>query len=593
MERTDLVIIGAGWFGLAMAKTYHQVHPGARITIFDDAKSIGGVWAEERLYPGLFTNNLASGYYQYSDFPMSEKRFGIKPKEHIPGSVVHEYLLQYAKEFGIYSFIHFRSKVETAEMKEDGSWRLIILEHEESRQYTLQADKLVLATGLLSDPFIPQFDGSDEFRVPILHLKELGQHLQATSFDSIQKVVVIGASKSAWDACYLYATRGVQVEWVIRSSGFGPVWMATPRVTPLKVYLEALLWTRLVTWFSPCIWGVSDGWIKNFLHGTWLGRKIVSGFWSILANDMVALMRYDEHAETKKLKSWNHPFWGISSTSILNYDTDFMELVRNGTVKVHIADITHLSGENKIHLSDGSNISADALICTTGWKFRPPIEILPRDLPLGLPSNSPGPSELIKMADRVILNQLPMLKTRPRRNPNYTPMRSSTDEDAQPTQPYRLYRFLVPPSQALMHQRNFALHGAHHVISKIPVAQLQALWLTAYFDNKISNLMPDKTSQQEIEWQTILHTQFCRWRYPAIANGKGERYPEMTLEGLPYVDMLLADLGMNMWRKKSWWKNYLLPYTLDDYKGLVEEWLEIQARKADDESICSEEKKTI
>jgi cation diffusion facilitator CzcD-associated flavoprotein CzcO len=121
MERTDLVIIGAGWFGLAMAKTYHQVHPGARITIFDDAKSIGGVWAEERLYPGLFTNNLASGYYQYSDFPMSEKRFGIKPKEHIPGSVVHEYLLQYAKEFGIYSFIHFRSKVETAEMKEDGT----------------------------------------------------------------------------------------------------------------------------------------------------------------------------------------------------------------------------------------------------------------------------------------------------------------------------------------------------------------------------------------------------------------------------------------------------------------------------------------
>jgi cation diffusion facilitator CzcD-associated flavoprotein CzcO len=592
MEPTDLAIIGAGWFGLVMAKTYLQIHPAGRIIVFDDAKSIGGTWAKERLYPDLRTNNLASGYFQYSDFPMDGERFGLKPDEHIPGSVVHEYLLQYAKEFGIYSSIRFGSKVETAEMKEDGSWCLTISELATSRQYILHAKKLVLATGLMSDPFVPQFDGGDQFKVPILHLKELGQHIQATSFESIKRVVVIGASKSAWDVCYLYASRGVRVEWVIRSSGFGPVWMATPRITPLKLYLEQLLWTRAVTWFSPSIWGVADGWVKKFLHGTWLGRKIVFGFWSILGNDMVTLSRYDEHAETKKLKSWNHPFWGISSTSILNYDTDFMELVRNGTIKVHIADITHLSGENKVHLSNGNNISADALICTTGWKFRPAVEMLPIDLPLGLPSNSPGPNELIAKADKVILDQLPVLRTRPYRNPNYVPMKSSGYEDAQPTQPYRLYRFLVPPSQVLTDRRTIALLGAHHVISKIPVAQLQALWLTAYFDDKISNLKPERTSQEEIEWQTILHTQFGKWRYPAIANGKGERYPEMALEGLPYVDMLLTDLGMNIWRKKSWWKNYVLPYTLDDYKGLVEEWLEIQAKAAHG-SISSEEKKTI
>lgn len=51
MEPTDLAIIGAGWFGLVMAKTYLQIHPAGRIIVFDDAKSIGGTWAKERLYP--------------------------------------------------------------------------------------------------------------------------------------------------------------------------------------------------------------------------------------------------------------------------------------------------------------------------------------------------------------------------------------------------------------------------------------------------------------------------------------------------------------------------------------------------------------
>jgi cation diffusion facilitator CzcD-associated flavoprotein CzcO len=84
MEHTDLVIIGAGWFGLVMAKTYLQIHPGARITLFDEAKSTSGVWANERLYPSLSTNNLARGDFQYSDFPMDEEHFGVKLEEYTP-----------------------------------------------------------------------------------------------------------------------------------------------------------------------------------------------------------------------------------------------------------------------------------------------------------------------------------------------------------------------------------------------------------------------------------------------------------------------------------------------------------------------------
>jgi hypothetical protein len=42
-------------------------------------------------------------------------------------------LLQYAKEFGIYSFIRFGSEGQIAEMEEEGSWRLNVSELKYSR----------------------------------------------------------------------------------------------------------------------------------------------------------------------------------------------------------------------------------------------------------------------------------------------------------------------------------------------------------------------------------------------------------------------------------------------------------------------------
>jgi hypothetical protein len=72
-EAFDLAIIGAGEslqsihdsssnpctgiHGLTMLKTYRDVHPSASIVVLDKGTSIGGVWAKDRLYPGLHTNN--------------------------------------------------------------------------------------------------------------------------------------------------------------------------------------------------------------------------------------------------------------------------------------------------------------------------------------------------------------------------------------------------------------------------------------------------------------------------------------------------------------------------------------------------------
>lgn len=99
------------------AKTYLDVNPHAKMVIFDRAKSIGGVWATERDYPGLKTNNML-GTYEYPDFPMDPNTYGVQPGEFIPGRVVHKYLADFATAFDLVKLIRFQSRVVSADKGE-------------------------------------------------------------------------------------------------------------------------------------------------------------------------------------------------------------------------------------------------------------------------------------------------------------------------------------------------------------------------------------------------------------------------------------------------------------------------------------------
>ena len=473
-------------------KTYLEINPAAKIIGLESEDSIGGVWSKARLYPGLKTNNLY-GSFEYSDFPMDEKTFGVKPGEHIPGPAVHEYLHAYAEKFNVLGRIRFGSRVQSVERKEGGGWIVNYSRHGEARDSENNGDmsiltkKLVVATGLASEPFVPQFVGSESFDAPLFHAKYLLDYAPAT-FGTAKSVVILGGSKSAYDAAYAYASKGITVNWVIRESGHGPVWMAPIYVTPLKKRLDKLVGVRFLTWFSPCIWGSRDGFggVRTFLHNTKIGRWLVDSFWNILSNDVITLNGFDKHPETKRLRPWVPAFWTASSLSVLNYPTDIFNYVRDGTIRVHIADIMHLSPKT-VHLSDGKSLKADALICSTGWKHRPTIEFRPKgiDQKLGLPHSSTLAEDvLVEKANSEIMTQFPRLASQPFFNKRYKPLEGG-DSPEKLDQPFRLYRFMVPP--AYINDRSIAYTGMMMSIHTAISAQAQALWITAYFANGLSS----------------------------------------------------------------------------------------------------------
>lgn len=550
--------------------------------MLESAESCGGTWSEARLYPGLKSNNMV-GSYEYPDFPMTEDVYGVKEGSHIPGAVLHRYLTDFAKKYGVLGRVQFHTKVNDVQaLRTAGSsdsrgpvtsWRLTVTvtapgaggdgDGDAAQQRTLTTKKLILATGLTSTPNFPTYAGHETFGRPLFHAKDFCR--RAHEFKDAKTAVVVGGAKSAYDVAYALVQDGATVDLVIRPNGHGPVWIAPAYVTPLKRRLDTLLNVRFLTWFSPCPWGAEDGYagIRNFLHGTSVGRFLVNSFWKVLQGDVLDAIRYDSHPELAKLKPWTSAFWIGSGLSILNYDTPLFDLVKQGKIRVHVDNIDRLE-PGKVVLSSGEVLEADGLVCSTGWKKESSIKFSDLDdIGLGLPQ-ALVQSERLKLnakADDDVLKMFPRLKDQPQ-------LRFEPKE----ADPLRYYRFMVPST--MVKSRNLAFAGMVSSVSTAICATVQAAWIAAFLDGKLDRIAE---TPEEVTQEIMLHTQWGKWRYPC---GYGASLPDFVFEGLPYADMLLNDMGLKTHRKKTFMKELVEPYAPPDFAEILDEWEESHPVKA-------------
>ncbi|EME79788.1 uncharacterized protein MYCFIDRAFT_2169, partial [Pseudocercospora fijiensis CIRAD86] len=555
----DLAIIGAGWHGITMAKTYHAVYPNASIMILDYATTLGGTWAEDRIYPTLKTNNIW-GSYEFSDFPMSREKYGGQDEKNIPGRVMHQYLCDAAKYFDIEKYVRLGRKVEEVRLRDgDGGWEVNWRGVDGNEEGTIVARRLVLATGLTSEPFVPDYPGQEKFKGLMIHSK---QHTaRASELARAENVVIVGGNKSGWDVAYSVARSGGKAHMLMRPCGAGPnyAWPRLYKFLGKTSSIASLSLTRFWTLFDP--WPFQkDGtlgtsWLRTFLHTYWLGRCITALFWKYLHSRNIACNGFNKDPQVGLLAPWSSPYWMGGSLGTLNYDTDFFSEVKKGNIIPYHAELQSIESHS-VHISPTpqtlSNI--DAIVLCTGWKPVSPIKISPPDL---LNSESLESKSLSTHLRHKILQHCPDLANPPR---PHIPSQEVTT-------PLRLYRFLVPPS--LYDLRSFAVLGLNYTLQTPIVSQTQALWITAYFS---SHLQSQRQSQSSILTSTLLHTTYEILRRPKSGSGFGDKHPDLVFDSLGYVDLLLGDLGVRRKRKESWCQEWFGVYDLRDYRGLVEEW---------------------
>ncbi|KAH7027965.1 putative dimethylaniline monooxygenase [Microdochium trichocladiopsis] len=588
-ESYHVIVVGAGWYGLAAAKSYLAAHPDHRVLVIEAERTVGGTWSEDRLYPGLKSNNLW-GSYEYPDFPMSQEVYGVGYGQHIPAAVLHRYLTDFAKKFGVFERIQFQTKVTAIEAVEaTGAWRVhttSVKPGSQGETAVFDTEKLIVASGLTSEPNLPRYNGQETFTSEFFHAKDFCR--KADVVQTAKTAVVVGGGKSALDCAYALAVEGgATVHLIIRPKGDGPLWLAPAFVTPLKRMMEELLATRLLTWFSPTIFGGEDGYggIRNFLHGTRLGNWLVKGFWGVLKADVLGAHGYAKHVEVGKLTPWQSPMWTGSGVGIHNYDSNFFDLVREGKVLIHVADIERLSGKSVYISTRGPKEpieDVDVVICATGWKKDAAVAI--RNFDVGLAAQDAEREKLIAEADAAVLREFPMLKDQPKltysRNsapaeptPNNNNTNTNTKGAGAKSEPLRNYRYIVP-TQGFF-GRSFAYAGMVSTVTTSIFASVQALWITAYFDGKLSRC---PATEDEVVREVLLHTQWNKWRYPC---GYGSSLPDFAFDSIPYVDLLVRDLGLDNHRGKSTVADVFKPYKPKDYAGLDQEWLASQqGRKA-------------
>lgn len=207
--RTSIAIIGSGFGGIAAAIEL-KAAGFEGFTIYEKAASVGGVWRDNE-YPGAACDVPSPIYsFSYALKPNWSSLFGGQRE-------IRRYLEQVAEEYGLDAHLRTRTEVLVTEFDEHrGSWRVELSTGEE-----VTADAVVMATGQLNRPKLPDVDGLDSFRGVSFHSAEWDHDVDLTG----KRVAVVGSGASAIQVVPAIADRVGWLSvvqrspnWVIRKS---------------------------------------------------------------------------------------------------------------------------------------------------------------------------------------------------------------------------------------------------------------------------------------------------------------------------------------------------------------------------------------
>ena len=187
--------------------------------------------------------------------------------------------------------IRFRWEVRSIEHDHHGAWA--VTGHGPSGPLApVRAQHLVVASGLTSQPNMPELRDLERFANPVYHHRDFAMVAPKVlgPIHHAGKVTVLGGGKSAADMVYVSVKAGESVHWIIPRTGSGPAAYMDPRADPpYRNAVEAGM-TRQATAMNPSCFASLPEWAR-VLHRSPAGASIVRD--RALATDR----RYREFAD--------------------------------------------------------------------------------------------------------------------------------------------------------------------------------------------------------------------------------------------------------------------------------------------------------
>ncbi|AMY22313.1 flavin-containing monooxygenase [Rhodococcoides fascians] len=180
-QQVDVLVVGAGFAGLAAVAKILAADPSADVTVIERASEVGGTW-RDNTYPGCACDVPTSLYsFSFAPSPKWSHTFARQPE-------LFDYLQSVVER------LNLRDRIVTDCELLSADWS------DTDQRWTVQTSKgaasvrvLVAATGALSTPKIPDVPGIDTFQGTVFHSATWNHEHDLTG----ERVAVIGTGASA------------------------------------------------------------------------------------------------------------------------------------------------------------------------------------------------------------------------------------------------------------------------------------------------------------------------------------------------------------------------------------------------------------
>ncbi|MDV2078869.1 flavin-containing monooxygenase [Marinobacter xestospongiae] len=340
VQRTGVVIVGAGFGGLCMA--IKLLEAGVEdLVILEKADEVGGTW-RDNTYPGCACD-VQSHLYSYS--------FHGKPdwsKRYAPWQEIQQYILDTTEAYGLRQKVRFGQEVIAAHYQEDTArWQITT-----ERGDRFDCQYWVLASGPLHVPQYPAIPGLDRFQGEQFHSARWNHDYDLRG----KRVVSIGTGGSAIQYCPEIAPEVERLTVLQRT----PAWVI-PRDERRYFGLEKALFRRYP--------------LLRKLHRARLYWSNEARVWPIfhpsLAKGLQQLAKLSIRLQVKDRDTARAltPDYTVGCKRVLisnawypMFNRDNVELVTEGVREVRA---------NSVVTADGREHPADCLIFGTGFQVDP------------------------------------------------------------------------------------------------------------------------------------------------------------------------------------------------------------------------------
>ncbi|KZO93494.1 FAD/NAD-P-binding domain-containing protein [Calocera viscosa TUFC12733] len=527
--RVGLVgIIGAGAAGLITGHVL--LKDGFKVELLTRDKSPGGVWAAKRVYPGLSINNV-HGEFRFSALPMPPPAHARETGGRLSGFDMQLYMEKFADTF-LNDSIRYGVEVEDISLDtENQGYVVTVTDLRTGELETLRYRRIVLCSGGCSNPHVPSklsvtTANKAGFLGHVIHSQQFGERIDeilAACEGATGCAVVVGGGKSAQDIAAYLANQGKKVGMVFESTD---AILAYP--IPLPDFIRR---SRVLGIMSPSPYLRSR--LERFLHQTWLGSKIVRGFWATLTAFSFRALGIPSNSPLRRAQDL---FWSIRTNDEgVGGRERFHALVNNGKIDL-IAParaVSFGSDGRSIILNDGRVLPADAVIMATGYQSSWTKLFNDRTMDdIGLARHPPGGIET-----QIDVWKCASLTTPP------------ASHDAGEQWASSLFRGIAPVKNLV--KRDFAVNGAIFTANNGYVFESCAHWISSYFLGDQMRL-PCPENAMAI---TDKNAAWMRKRHPDMLLWANESYAaSISFWNWPQaMDELLDDIGVASVRSGGNW----------------------------------------